>query len=245
MLPLTLDTKLRKIHHYLPIMPTHHCTLPTALPLIFAPQLAYFLFMKDSEVCAVILAGGQSRRMGFNKALLDIGGKPLIHVLVNRILSLTDHILISSNDIESYRFLNIPIVPDRHPGHGPLAGLHAAMLQNDYSIYMVLACDLPNLHPALMRKLISSIEGFDAAIPRTRDGLAHPLCAVYRRTCLPAVERALLRGANKVIETFLDKSLSIRWIDPDEGQFEDIDLANINTPEDLKSVTGTTVPNFS
>jgi molybdenum cofactor guanylyltransferase len=190
--------------------------------------------MNDSEVCAVILAGGQSSRMGFNKALLDIGGTPLIHILFNRILTLTNNIVISSNDIESYRFLNIPVIPDHYLGHGPLAGLHAAMLWDACSLYIVLACDLPNLHAALLRRLISFTQGFDAAIPRTRDGLAHPLCAIYRRTCLPAVEKALLRGSNKVVETFFDKSLAIRWVDPDEGQFEDIDLANINTPEDLQ-----------
>jgi molybdenum cofactor guanylyltransferase len=189
--------------------------------------------MNTTDVCAVILAGGQSSRMGFNKALLDFGGKPLIHILVDRILPVTNHILISSNDDSSYKFLNIPVVPDQYSGQGPLGGLHAAMLRNICTLYLVLACDLPNLQAPFLNKLISLAKGFDAAIPRTRDGLAHPLCAVYRRTCLPSVENALLRGANKVIETFLNNSLTIRWVDPDEGQFEDTDLANINTPEDL------------
>ncbi len=190
--------------------------------------------MGIADVCAVILAGGQSSRMGSNKALLDVGGRPLICVLIDRIRPLTDQILISSNDSASYRFLNFPVVPDHFKGHGPLAGFHAAMLHNACALYIVLACDLPNLQPALLRNLVSFAEGFDAAIPRTRDGFAHPLCAVYRRTCLPSVERALRRGDNKVIEIFLDDSLAIRWVDPHEGQFEDIDLANVNTPEDLR-----------
>jgi molybdenum cofactor guanylyltransferase len=189
--------------------------------------------MNETDVCAVILAGGRSSRMGVNKALLDFGGKPLIHVLVERILSVTDHVLVSSNDSSSYRFLNIPVVPDQYKGQGPLAGLHAAMLRDACDLYIVLACDLPNLQAPLLIRLISFAKGFDAVIPRTKDGLAHPLCAVYRRTCLPSVENALFRGANKVIETFLDNSLNIRWIAPEEGQFEDADLANINTPEDL------------
>ena len=195
--------------------------------------MAYLVLMGKADVCAVILAGGQSSRMGFNKALLDVGGQPLICVLIDRIRPLTDQILISSNDSDSYKFLNFPVVPDHFRGHGPLAGFHAAMLQNNCSLYLVLACDLPNLQPTLLRNLVSFAEGFDAAIPRTRDGLAHPLCAVYRRTCLPSVEKALRRGSNKVIEIFLDDSLAIRWVDPHEGQFEDMDLANVNTPEDL------------
>ena len=190
--------------------------------------------MAATDVCAVILAGGQSRRMGFNKALLDVGGRPLISILIDRIRPLTNQILISSNDCSSYQFLNFPVVPDHYRGHGPLAGLHAGMLWNVCSLYVVLACDLPNLHASLLRNLLSFADGFDAAIPRTRDGLAHPLCAVYRRTCLPCVEKALLRGANKVIESFLDEALSIRWVGPEEGQFQDEDLANINTPEDLR-----------
>jgi molybdopterin-guanine dinucleotide biosynthesis protein A len=190
--------------------------------------------MNGTDTCAVILAGGQSSRMGSNKARLDFNGKPLIHVLVERILPVTDHILISSNDDSSYRFLNIPVVPDQYRGQGPLAGLHAAMHRDICTLYLVLACDLPNLQAPLLNGLISFVKGFDAAIPRTRDGLAHPLCAVYRRTCLPLVEKSLLRGANKVIEIFLNNSLNIRWVAPDEGQFEDTDLANINTPEDLQ-----------
>jgi molybdopterin-guanine dinucleotide biosynthesis protein A len=207
--------------------------------------MAYLLFMNAADVCAVILAGGQSRRMGFNKALLDVDGQPLIRILVDRIRPLTDQILISSNDCSSYRFLNFPVVPDLFRGHGPLAGFHAAMHRNVCSLYIVLACDLPNLHALLLRNLITFAEGFDAAIPRTSDGLAHPLCAVYRRTCLPSVEKALRRGANKVIKTFLDDCLSIRWVEPDEGQFKDADLANINTPEDLRRLKSGLPPESS
>jgi len=194
-----------------------------------------FSIMANPDACAVILAGGRSRRMGANKALLDIGGKPLIQVLIGRILPVTDRILISSNDCDSYRFLDFPVVPDRFPDNGPLAGFHSAMLRHVCSLYIVLACDLPNLQTRFLEKLVSMAEGFDAAIPCTRDHVIHPLCAVYRRTCLPSIENALKRGANKVIETFLsDHSLAVRFFGPDEGEFDDAELANINTPEDLR-----------
>jgi molybdopterin-guanine dinucleotide biosynthesis protein A len=172
--------------------------------------------------------------MGVNKALLEIGDKPLIRVLIDRILPVTDRILISSNDAQSYGFLDFPVIPDHFPGNGPLAGFHSAMLYNTCSLYVMLACDLPNLKTALLQSLVSLAEGFDAAVPRTGDGIIHPLCAVYRRTCLPSIEMALARGANKVIRTFLDDRLAVRWVHPEEGRFEDTDLANINTPEDLR-----------
>ena len=186
------------------------------------------------DVCAVILAGGRSRRMGFNKALLDVGGRPMIRVLIDRVSSLTNQILISSDDYASYRFLNFPVVPDQYTGCGPLAGFHAAMHWNTSSLYIMLACDLPNLRISLLSNLISLVKGFDAAIPRTKDGIMHPLCAVYRRTCLPSIEQALHCGTNKVVVPFLNDTLAVRWISPEEGQYQEADLANINTPEDLQ-----------
>ncbi len=171
--------------------------------------------------------------MGFNKALIRIEEQPLIQVLVNRIRPLTNRILISSNDESAYRFLDIPVIPDHFNGHGPLAGFHSAMLKEACPLYLVLACDLPNLKEPLLKNLILLSQGFDAAIPLTSDGLAHPLCAIYRRTCLPSIDRALRRSANKVIENFLDNSLLVKWVSPEEGQFNDSDLANLNTPEDL------------
>jgi molybdopterin-guanine dinucleotide biosynthesis protein A len=208
----------------------------SAIFLIFTRFLAKLHCMDTTDICAVILAGGQSSRMGSNKALLDIGGKPLISILIDRILPVTNRIFISSNDFSSYRFLDFPVIPDHFAGHGPLAGFHSAMTRNICSLYIMLACDLPNLKTPLLQSLVSLANGFDAAIPRTLDGLAHPLCAAYRRTCLPCVEQALQRGANKVIEPFLETPLAVRWIGPDEGKFNDADLANINTPEDLRNL---------
>jgi molybdopterin-guanine dinucleotide biosynthesis protein A len=204
--------------------------------------LGQFLDVNFSDISIVILAGGQSRRMGSNKALLNIGGRPLIQILSDRMRRLTDRIIISANDPDSYSFLNIPVVPDRFSGYGPLAGLHAAMLGQKSALYVLLACDLPNLPISFLRKIVMLSRGFDAAIPRTGDGRAHPLCAVYRRTCFPYIEQALERGDKKFIEIFLNEPLSVRWISPEEGQYEENDLANINTPEDLRRLEAASRP---
>jgi len=193
--------------------------------------------MQSDDICAVILAGGRSRRMGFNKALISVQGKPLISLLIDRIRPLTERIFISSNDPSAYTFLNFPVLADFYKGQGPLAGFHSAMHQNECSLFLIIACDLPNLQLPILHRLISFCDGYDAAIPRTSNGIAHPLCAVYRRTCLPIIESSLLKGDNKVIKTFLSDRLSVRWITPDEGSFKDTDLANINTPEDLQTLS--------
>ena len=171
--------------------------------------------------------------MGFNKALLEIDGKPLIRILSDRVRNITDQIFVSSNDLFSYGFLGYPVIADEYKEHGPLAGLHAAMLRSTRSLFLLVACDLPNIHESLMRNLIMLAEGFDAVIPMTRDGIIHPLSAVYRRTCLSAVDRQLQLGAGKAVDILLDGTLGVRWVTPEEGQFEDLDLANLNSPEAL------------
>ena len=190
--------------------------------------------MANEDLCAVILAGGKSRRMGSNKALVTVDGRSLIRIVIDRVLPLTRRILVSADEEDAYRFLGFPVVPDRYRDHGPLAGVHAAMHHEEATLYLVLACDLPSVPTRLLENLVRLAEGYDAAIPRSEGGLAHPLCAVYRRSCLPRIEEALERGARKVIATFLDGPLRIRWVPHGDGPFDDSDLANINTPGDLQ-----------
>jgi len=173
--------------------------------------------------------------MGFNKALLRIAGRPLIQVVLECVRPLTDEILVSSDDQSAYEFLGLPIVPDIFKDQGPLAGLHAAMLLSSRSLFSLLACDMPNLHEPLLRHLALSVEGFDAVIPRTTDGGNHPLCAVYRKTCFPAIERNLRKGVNGVTAIFTESHLRVHWLDVTAAGFSDLDLANINSPVDLES----------
>ena len=189
--------------------------------------------MTVKGICAIILAGGKSRRMGQNKALINIGGRPLVEIMANRVSPLADEVFISANNPELFDFLPFSVVPDLCPEQGPLSGLHAVMKGHIYTLYITLACDLPGIPVSLVRRMLDVSEGFDAVIPRTRDGLAHPLSAVYRRTCLPVIEEALRKKANKVIDAFPGDGLRVRWMDPGDGEFMDGDLVNINTPEDL------------
>jgi len=189
--------------------------------------------MWASDVSGVVLAGGLSRRMGRNKALLQIGGLSLVERQVALLGSRFSEISISANDAANYAFLRIPVVPDAFPGKGPLAGLHAAFLRSSREAILLLACDLPNVPPELFDVLLREIDGFDAVVPRTADMRSHPMCALYRRSCLRIVERNLSRGDSRFGSVLEDPELNIRWLLPVEGGFQDSDLLNLNTPEDL------------
>jgi molybdopterin-guanine dinucleotide biosynthesis protein A len=182
------------------------------------------------DLCVVLLAGGQSRRMGRNKALIPLQGRPMISRLAAEAGRLTDQILISAND-PVYESLGLPIVPDIYKGQGPLAGLHAAMIHSERPLLLALACDLPSVKESFLRLLVRVAEGYDAVIPVTSDGRPHPLCAVYRRSCLAALERNLAAGINKVTEAV--KSLNVNWLPESPTNFLAEDICNLNTPEDL------------
>ena len=190
--------------------------------------------MTAKEICAVILAGGKSRRMGQDKALINIGGGTLVEIMADLASPFADKVFISANNPEILNFLPFKVVPDLYLEQGPLSGLHAVMHEYIYTLYITLACDLPGVPASLIRRMLDVSEGFDAVIPRTLDGMAHPLAAVYRRTCLPVVENALRKKANRFIDAFPGEGLRVRWIDPGEGYFTDDDLFNINAPDDLR-----------
>ncbi|PYV16813.1 MAG: molybdenum cofactor guanylyltransferase [Acidobacteria bacterium] len=190
---------------------------------------------RHPDLCAVVLAGGKSRRMGTNKAFILVAGAPIISRLIDEARLLTDEVRISANDPAPYEPFGVPVISDIHPGHGPLAGLHAAFASTRRRLVLLLACDLPHARAAWLEQLVALADPWDAVIPRTSDGRVHPLCAVYKRTCLPALERNLRAGVNKMTSVFDDSSLRVLWLECRAGGFRDTDLANINTPEDLAS----------
>jgi molybdopterin-guanine dinucleotide biosynthesis protein A len=189
--------------------------------------------MMNPDLCVVLLAGGESRRMGRNKAMIPLQGRPMISRLAGEAGRLTDQILISANETQLYDSFGLPVVPDIYKGQGPLAGLHAAMSHSERPLLLALACDLPAVTEPFLRLLVRVAEGYDAVIPVTSDGRPHPLCAVYRRSCLIAIERNLHAGVNKITNVLKNSSLNINWLPEGPKNFLVQDVCNLNTPEDL------------
>jgi molybdopterin-guanine dinucleotide biosynthesis protein A len=184
-----------------------------------------------------IQAGGQSRRMGQDKALLPFLGQPLIQRVVQRVAYLADEVLVTCNHPDRFRFLDLPVTPDVVPGVGALGGLYTALKTARFALVGVVACDLPFANPDLLKACRDILleTGADAVIPRTETGL-EPLHAVYRRdTCLPLVEAAVKAGQRRAI-SWQDKA-EIRILTPDEVRKYDprgMTFWNVNTPEEFR-----------
>lgn len=195
------------------------------------------LVSKRQNLSLAIQAGGFSKRMGQDKALLEFNHQPLIAHIANRGRILTDDVFITTNQIESYRFLNLPLFPDRLPIRGTLVGMHTALSSSAKPFVAIIGCDMPFFSPQLLDYEAKLLEesGMDAVVPCSRKGL-EPLHAVYKReTCLAAVVKSLemdvlsLIGWLKLLRVLEISEAQIKLYDSNYRIF-----INVNTPEEFK-----------
>lgn len=154
------------------------------------------------QICGVILAGGKSSRMGKNKALLDINGKPVIEIIKSELSTCTDQVIIISNQPEEYQFLQVPIYSDRYPGEGPLAGIESALYHVDTEWFFITACDMPFIQAEVFQYLYEQSSGYDAVVP-IYEGQIHPLSSLYHRSVLPVIQQQLNKQQRQV-KSFFD-----------------------------------------
>jgi len=119
-------------------------------------------------------------------------------------------------------------IPDRYPGEGPLGGILTALDHTSSEWNLILACDLPEIGPALLSRLLDTAEasGCDALIPHTPGGRPQPLCAVYRRDARETIEQRFQAGTRKVMAAL--EELDVCHL----GVTETVQFQNVNTPED-------------
>ena len=183
---------------------------------------------------AVILIGGKSERFGRPKGLETVGGKTLVGRIADEIRDAgICNIYLATGEPRHYSDLGIPTVCDRHPGCGPLAGIHAALVETGAERILVLPCDLPAISSAEIRKLLESAamstEPVVFAVTEIRE---HPLCSVVRRELIESLEAALKKGHHGCLRFF-------RSIDHDTVFFKDDSaFVNVNTQEDLAAWEG-------
>lgn len=191
----------------------------------------------QENAAAAILAGGRSRRMGTDKALLPLDGRPLVWHVIARLRPLVSEIVIVGDNAGAYRRFGIPVIPDPRPDEGPLAGIRTALMNTDAPLVFCCACDMPFLETALVGRLLELAEqGVAAVVPRVR-GKPEPLCAVYAREALPAIEAELATGGRRIKDALA--RMPTRYVEEEDLRVFDPELrsfVNVNTLEDLARV---------
>lgn len=196
---------------------------------------------------AIILAGGQSRRLGEDKAAVKLAGRPLLQHVIDRVSPLVEDVIVVTRQWQSLPGITglrpregrprpLIMVEDAVSGQGPMGGLYTGLSVVTSFPALTVACDMPLLQPALLEALLARADGSSAVVP-LRSGLPEPLCAVYDAACLRPLRLRLERGELEMrgwledVRTRYFAEADWRLIDP-----AGLSFFNVNTRADLERV---------
>ena len=191
-------------------------------------QLVGTRWLLTEDASAIVLAGGHSRRMGTDKNMLPVDGRPMVEHICRQLRGTFARVLISANDAQKFSFLGLDVVPDRVPGQGPLMAVASALDATDSELNLIVSCDVPEIKLPVVRRMLAEADGVDAVIPLTDDGKEQPLFAVYRKSARRYIEEALESGARRL--SYLYAFCKVRFFELDDADW----YANLNTMDDYE-----------
>jgi molybdenum cofactor guanylyltransferase len=189
------------------------------------------------SVSAAIMAGGKSKRMGQDKAWIELDGEPLIARVATVLADVADEVIIVAND-PKYESLGLRVVRDRYPTGGALGGIATGVGAATHDTVLIAACDMPFLSPDVWRVILGHSGEADVVIPKI-GGEYETLHALYTKACVPQMARAIAENRLRVI-SFFDQ---VRVLAIEEPELRAVDptlraFTNVNTPEELASALG-------
>lgn len=205
------------------------------------PALLY-LGLKKSQRGIVILAGGASRRIGRDKALLPVKGIPMIKRVVDVALKISSEVVIVTSDRRASRSISsvvgdeVIIVEDEEKGWGPMMGIFTGCKRLRAEYVAVVPCDAPFLNQRVLLELFKRAEGRDAAIPLWPNGYLEPLHSVYRRQAVLELAEELIKKGSRSIVQLIKSLKDVVYVSVEELKLVDEKLLtffNVNTPRDL------------
>lgn len=192
--------------------------------------------MSEAPTHGLVLAGGFSRRMGCDKALLDYHGKPQARWTSDLLEQLCDKVYFScreGQDLGPGPDLSAARIHDREEGQGPIGGILLAHEMHPDAAWLVVACDLPRLNVETLQDLLQmrDTDSLSTAYSSSHDGLPEPLCAIYEPAAFAPLKDAFESGL-KCPRKFLINSEPVKLIELKDRQA----LDNANTPEEAETI---------
>ncbi len=186
-----------------------------------------------SDISGFILAGGKSRRMGTDKALLTIENEPLLKRMIRLIEPFCNPIVISGENAD-YSVFNVQMIPDLYSGRGPIAGIHSSLNHSFSEWNFLVSVDVPFVNEELIQSLISEKGEYDCIIPGHTSGI-EPLIGLYHKRILPVVIEMIENGDYKLMN--LISRLNVRFVNCNSliQKYPRL-FININRPEDFQLI---------
>ncbi|NTV83283.1 MAG: molybdenum cofactor guanylyltransferase [Bacteroidales bacterium] len=187
----------------------------------------------EGKLTGIILAGGQSRRMGMEKGLVIYKSQPLIHWSVAVFKEICDEILISSNS-DCYRHLGFKVVPDIYPDCGPMGGIYSCLKNSTNDINLVLSCDMPFVTNEIFDHLLEKRGHSLICVPWHEQDMYEPLCGVYHNGALIKMNDFITGKNYKLPDLFKNIPFMPVRISEIEPPLNKHYFLSINSPNDLE-----------
>jgi molybdopterin-guanine dinucleotide biosynthesis protein A len=185
--------------------------------------------MEKLGLTGIVLAGGRSSRMGTDKSLMLLRGKPIISHVIEAIKPVCDQVVISSNK-SVYDFTGCEVWPDLYPIQAPMIGIYSCLKRSTTDLNIVVSCDIPFVETTLFTYLLQNMEGSDIIVT-VHDNYMEPLCAIYKKKIVPALQQFIDRQNYRLFE-FVE-STSHKCLEISTSNFSSRIFMNINTLDEF------------
>lgn len=191
-----------------------------------------------SDITGIILSGGKSSRMDENKSFLKIGNKTIIERILELMKSIFTNVIIITNTLDEYKFLDVSLYEDIYKWKGPLAGIHSGLMHSKTEKNFVISCDTP----LMTKEMVEYILNFKTEKPITfceAAGYHQPLVGVYKKEVVTEIEMLLNTNNEKTDRSLYHflKIVSAEIIHPgDLYMYNDEIFFNVNKKEDYEKL---------
>jgi molybdopterin-guanine dinucleotide biosynthesis protein A len=192
---------------------------------------------RKEDITGVILVGGKSRRMGRDKAFLELAGKTLFERVLELFRKNFERILLVGNHTDRFSAYGLPAVSDIYAGSS-LGGIYTGLFNANTEYIFVASCDLPFPNGEVLRYLCDMRDGYDAVVTTTAEGY-EPLFALYAKSCLEPIKSLIEKGDFCAYAYF--PQVKVKYVPYEEVAHLDRDknaFVNVNTPDEFKRIGG-------
>ena len=192
------------------------------------------------DITGIILCGGKSSRMQTNKALLKLGDKTIIEIILSEMKKVFSKVILSANECDDFSFLNIPIIKDIQVNRGPLCGIYSSLRNSKTSKNFIVTCDLPLIDSKII-EYISKVESGKEIIIPTINGIPQRLFGIYNKSVIEKID--VIFNLSEIYKSIkgsvydLHQRVEVESIIIDHLQFyNDNMFLNMNTPDDYEKI---------
>ena len=186
------------------------------------------------QATGIILAGGKSSRMGVDKGLVLLNGKPMIQYVIEALKEVVSNIIIISNNA-SYNKFGVPVYSDIMKDKGPVGGIYTGLYHSTTELNFCISCDVPMISSDFIFWLLNKSGNASVTLPMCKDKV-HQMIGVYSKQVLSYFKESAEKEHLKLSQVNKDMACEIIDIEKEYANFDELIFSNINTKNELTSI---------